>query len=220
MLSIIIPLAPGETAWRALLGQLAAASLPDCEVILVAAEPDFPMPASPLKLRVLHSIPGRARQMNLGAAQAQGDWLWFLHADSQLCPQCLPALARFIAQGEAALGWFNLAFLADGPSLTRLNALGANLRSRWLGMPFGDQGFVLQAALFAQLGGYDETAAYGEDHLLVWTARRHGVALRRIDAVIATSARKYGRQGWGVTTLRHLWLTAKQAWSASRQVMP
>lgn len=216
MLSVIIPLAPGETAWRGLLDQLATEAPSECEIILVAAEPGFPTPSSNLNLRMLHSRPGRAVQMNLGAAQARGEWLWFLHADSMLSPQCLPALARFIARGEAALGWFNLAFLADGPRLTRLNALGANLRSRWLGIPFGDQGFVLPASVFARLGGYDEQAAYGEDHLLVWAVQRNGIPLRRIDATIATSARKYGRFGWGATTLRHLLLTARQAWSASR----
>ena len=30
---------------------------------------------------VLHCDRGRARQMNLGAERAEGDWLWFLHAD-------------------------------------------------------------------------------------------------------------------------------------------
>src|SRR5262245_23100484 len=35
-------------------------------------------------IRLLHSPPGRARQMNLGAGHATGDILLFLHADCQL----------------------------------------------------------------------------------------------------------------------------------------
>ena len=59
---------------------------------------------------------GRARQMNAAARIAGGRWLWFLHADSRLAPDTIPALLRFLARGEAAIGWFDLAF-RDGPGV-------------------------------------------------------------------------------------------------------
>ncbi|MFN3581463.1 MAG: glycosyltransferase, partial [Pseudomonas sp.] len=40
--------------------------------------------AAPLVDQVLQSAPGRARQMNAGAAVATGDVLLFLHADTRL----------------------------------------------------------------------------------------------------------------------------------------
>ena len=55
----------------------------------------------------------------------------------------------------------------DGLAM-QLNAAGANLRSRWLGLPFGDQGLVLPRASFERLGGFDPALRYGEDHALVW----------------------------------------------------
>lgn len=85
-------------------------------------------------------------------------------------------------------------------------------------MPFGDQGLVVPARCFAALGGFDETARYGEDHLLVWTARRHKLPLRRIGATLLTSARKYQRGGWAAVTARHLWLAAIQAWPEWRRL--
>lgn len=219
-LSVIVPLAPHENAWRGLLPQLAA--LPaGSEVVLVysgVAPTIARWNASHVALRCLASRIGRAVQMNAGAAAASGDWLWFLHADSRLTPALLPRLQDFLARDENALGYFDLEFTDDGPRLTRLNAFGANLRARLLGLPFGDQGFILPAACLSALGGFDETADYGEDHLLVWRARAARLPLRRIPAQLATSARKYRVHGWFATTALHCWRTVAQALPAAIQM--
>jgi len=216
-----VPLAPEETEEGPLLEALRA--LPTgSEVILVRADarvrtaPEGWCPGR--AFRQIEAPRGRARQMNAGARAARGRWLWFLHADSRFTPATLPALARFIARGEAAMGWFDLAFRPDGPRLARLNAWGANRRSAWLGLPFGDQGLVVPAAEFVRLGGYDETAPYGEDHLLVWAAHRNGLPLRRVGAGLSTSARKYARHGWRATTWLHWRLTLAQAWGEWRRM--
>lgn len=218
-LTVIVPLASGESEWQPLLEQLVA--LPAGSEVIVVCADDMsrpPPPAWPLQLRyrACRSAPGRARQQNLGARMASGDWLWFVHADSRLRAETLRELQRFIADERDALGWFTLAFRCDGPRWTALNAAGANWRARWLGLPFGDQGLLLPRACFAALHGFDEQADYGEDHLLVWAARRAGLPLRHIPAVLETSARKYAQHGWLRTTLRHWRLTAAQAWPAWR----
>jgi rSAM/selenodomain-associated transferase 2 len=220
-LSVIVPLAPGETAWRRLIDQLAEGLPEDSEVILVHTDTP-PWPSLPSSARsTLHQIstpPGRARQQNSGAQAARGRWLWFLHADSRLLPETLPALRRFTQRADDALGFFELAFSRDGPRLAALNAWGANLRSHWLKMPFGDQGLVLPAHSFNTLGGFDERVRYGEDHLLVWTARRAGLPIVGVGAPLQTSARKYAQHGWWRTTSRHLWLTLVQAWPQWRRL--
>lgn len=214
-LSVIVPLAPGETEWRELMLQLC--ELPAGSEVLVVCADATPRPApehwpTSLRYRECHAEPGRAVQQNLGARLASGHWLWFLHADSRLRPKCLHELQKFLTEGCDALGWFKLAFAHDGPRLTALNAFGANWRSRWLGLPFGDQGLVLPRRCFEALQGFDELAAYGEDHLLVWAARRAGLPLRGIPAVLETSARRYARHGWLRTTLQHARRTFAQAW--------
>jgi len=220
-LSVVVPLGPDEVEWHGLAPQLGAALPRGNEVIVVAAGPPVPKPPADwpehLTLRRFDAGAGRARQLNYGARQAEGEWLWFLHADSRLGPETMAALQVFLARDEAALGWFDLAFRPGGPQLMRLNACGANLRSAWLGMPFGDQGFVIPSRSFAALGGFKEDAPYGEDHLLAWAARQAGIPLRRIGARLFTSARKYERGGWAATTARHLWLTAAQAWPEWRR---
>jgi GT2 family glycosyltransferase len=93
----------------------------------------------------------------------------------------------------------------------KLNQLGTWVRSRWGGMPFGDQGFCLRRETWERLGGFDTHALYGEDHLFVWKARGAGVQLRPTGGTLRTSARKYRERGWLSTTTRRLRLTAAQA---------
>ena len=156
----------------------------------------------------LHAPRGRAAQQNAGAAATQRPWLWFLHADSRPDEATFAALRDFIARDEAALGWFRLRFDDTQIPALRLNAAGANWRSRRLGLPFGDQGLVLPRAMFERLGGFDPSWPYGEDLALVRRARRAGLPLRELPATLTTSARKYAERGWWRTTARHLWLTA------------
>lgn len=213
-LSVIIPVGPGDQSWRELLGDLRTLR-GDAEIILVAtpgAIPrDFRMQDYDLDVPTswLAAPAGRARQQNAGAAAAGGDVLWFLHADSRVPVDSLAVARRFAR--SAAIGYFDLRFRDDGPRLVRLNALGARIRSRWLRLPFGDQGFILSRRLFESLGGFDESLRTGEDHALVWAARRNGVELAPLDAPLLTSARRFAERGWLRTTLRHAYLTVVQA---------
>ncbi len=215
-LSIIIPVGPGDGAWHGLVEQLVTlASRP--RILLVFADGDKQSTAVPDHCVALSAPAGRAHQLNAGIAAADGEWLWLLHADSRLHADTWQALIDYLATTPRALGWFRLAFDRDGPWLMALNALGANLRGRWLGLPFGDQGFVLHRDDAARLGPFDPALAFGEDHAMVWRARRIGLPLLRINGTLMTSARKYAEQGWWRTTTRHLRLTATQATRESRR---
>lgn len=217
--TIIIPIGPNDQSWRVLLQDLRFAPF-DAEIICVATieNPESPTlvphgerTANPMPVYWIVSARGRARQMNLGAARAAGRFLWFLHADSRLDPNALDALKRSWIANPSALHYFNLAFQSDGPRWMSLNAWGVWIRSHWMGMPFGDQGLCLKRDLFELTGGYSETARYGEDHLLVWKARRCGIPLRCTGATLPTSARKYRERGWLRTTCLHVCLTFRQA---------
>ena len=215
--AVIIPVAPAETTWRRLLIDLGPLP-PGAEVILVGTkEPprDWRNVVENAGLRCmvrwLQTMPGRARQLNHGAANTSRAFLWFLHADSRITSEGIEALRRALSRSAQSLYFFELSFELDGPAPVWINARGANFRSRYLLLPFGDQGFCLSAAQFIRMGGFDERTHFGEDHLFVWKAHRLGIAVRSVGATISTSARKYARHGWFQTTLTHLLLTAKQA---------
>lgn len=218
-LSVIIPFAPGDLAWKELLPDLSG--LPSgAEIILVAGSEKASQQAVdselPERIVVTSSGLGRAVQMNAGAKLARNPCLWFLHADSRLDARCLKALDRF-DYSKKQLGYFDLGFRDDGPPRMRINSIGVWLRSRFLGIPFGDQGFVISKSCFEMLGSYREDLGSGEDHAFVWAARRNGVPLKHVNASIQTSARKYAQLGWGATTRMHLRETWKQARQFSKQ---
>lgn len=212
-LRVVVPVGPGDALSPQLCTQLEALP-PGSELRAVFADV-----ADATSMRTLAGTrwqfgiapSGRPAQQNAGADAAGGEWLWFLHADSRLADNTLRALAAFVQRDELALGYFDLRFLDDGPWLTRLNAAGAWLRSRLLGLPFGDQGLLLPRALFTTLGGFDTDLACGEDHDLVWRARHAGVPIRAVRATLYTSARKYAARGWWRTTLAHQRETWRQA---------
>lgn len=213
-LAIVIPCGPGEIAWRELLLQLN--DLAALETVLVVPDGEQVALDQP-GVTLVHSRIGRGVQMNAGAAATQSDWLWFLHADSRIDAATTSALHRFMAADRDEIGYFDLAFLDDGPRMVFLNERLANLRSRWLRLPFGDQGFLMHRRVFQALGGFSVTLQSGEDHALIWSARKRSVGIVPLRAPLYTSARKYARKGWSLTSIGHVWQTLHQVYRFSRR---
>lgn len=214
-LSVIIPMAPQEHAWKELLPDLSQLP-PGSEIIFALPQGTPPLAISVphpwMQIKQVSEGVGRAAQMNAGARVAEGTQLWFLHADSRLGQETIPALLRRLGQYPDWLLYGDLKFISDATPLMKINEIGTWVRSRFLGMPFGDQGICIRKKMFHEIGGYPENVKYGEDHVFVWRARQRGIALRSIEAPIYTSARKYRDRGWFKTTARHVALTYKQAW--------
>ncbi|MDD5579999.1 MAG: glycosyltransferase [Methylobacter sp.] len=205
-LSVVIPIGPDDQSWRLLLNQLVIFGQ-EIEIILAASQQppaDIELPAN---AEWLHLKQGRARQLNAGVRHARHRMIWLLHADSRLTSGVMTAMQNYIEAGNTCLGYFRLRFDADGPKKTCLNAWAANLRSRFFGLPFGDQGFIVNNTVFEQLNGFDENLLLGEDLDFVVRLKAAGVSLQEMQADLITSARRYRQQGWLATTLRHIWLT-------------
>ncbi|NBW98840.1 DUF2064 domain-containing protein [bacterium] len=205
-LSIVIPVGKEETSVSKLLEQLKPRSS-EVEIICVGVS-EKPKELPP-EIKWLKSEPGRAQQMNRGALEARGSFLWFLHADSEVAEIHFQEIEKAMKSHPDSLSFFTLAFQERHPGLF-LNELGTRFRSRVLGLPFGDQGFLMSKQLFWKCGGYPENTAYGEDHLLVWKAKKTGIRLNPFSEKLKTSGRKYFKQGWLRTTFQHLFLTYLQ----------
>jgi len=216
-ISVIVPVAKEDEAWRQLLPDLSFLGKDD-EVILVssAAPPenyhgDPALRSLTCSTHWIKSESGRARQLNAGIRSAFHKNLWFLHCDSRVPKESYESLKDALEQTPDALHFFDLRFLDDGPALMFLNNFGVWIRSRILRLPFGDQGFCISRSVLEQLGGFCEKVPYGEDHLLVWRAHQMAVKVRCVGAPIYTSARRYESFGWAETTVNHLKMTARQA---------
>lgn len=219
-LSIIIPVAPQDNAWKVLLTELEVFGL-EPEIIIAGSAEAPHETILPSNVRWEISKPGRAIQMNSGARLAKGRVLWFVHADTVLSIDSVHLLIDCLEQHQPGLAYFKLRFAQDGPLLTWLNAVLANIRSRFFNLPFGDQGFVMDKMVFKQLKGFDESLPIGEDLDFIMRLHGAGIECNQLPGYLTTSARRYRQHGWLITTLRHIWLTCKLTFEArQRLAMP
>ena len=73
----------------------------------------------------------------------------------------------------------------------KLNSKGANFRTKYLGLPFGDQSFIIHKHLFNFIGEYTVGLYEGEDHEFVWKAKKIGIKINIIENFIISSNEKY-----------------------------
>ncbi len=146
------------------------------------------------EVRTLSALPGRARQMNAGAATAGAGALLFLHADTRLPRDAFKALLEALdpARGDAVGGAFDLDIDSPRPVL-RIIALFGRWRARLTRVPFGDQGIFVRREVFRALGGFPDVPVM-EDLRFMRALKGHGrvVLLRRR---VLTSARRWEAEG-------------------------
>jgi rSAM/selenodomain-associated transferase 2 len=179
------------------------ASIPDqegLEVILVDAGSTDGTPelARARGARVVSSTPPRARQMNLGAAAARGDIYLFLHADTLLPDGFADHVRRVSANSSVAAGAFTLKIDSARTGISLVER-AANLRSRYLSLPYGDQALFVTARRFWELGGFPLMPIM-EDFVFVRRLARTG-RIAIVDQPVVTSGRRWEHLGVVRTTL-------------------
>ncbi|MFC6632456.1 TIGR04283 family arsenosugar biosynthesis glycosyltransferase [Microbulbifer taiwanensis] len=142
-------------------------------------------------LRVLKSQKGRARQMNVGAACAGGDWLLFLHADTRLPLDAIEKLERNFSS-DSCWGRFDLRICGDSIWFPLIATL-INWRSRLSGIATGDQAIFVRRDLFEELGGFP-TQPLMEDIELSSRLRKISRPAC-IGARVTTSGRRWQKYG-------------------------
>lgn len=155
--------------------------------------------------RVVACDPGRGGQLAAGCAAARGSWLLVLHADSVPQGDWTAACRAHIEQAPEMAGWFGLRF-DEATVAARVWEAGIGLRSRWLALPYGDQGLLIARAHYEAIGGYPDWPLMEDVALVRRIGRRR---LRRLGARVVTSAARYRRHGWTVRTLRNWMLLAR-----------
>lgn len=144
---------------------------------------------------------GRARQMNCGAALANGEILLFLHADTRLPDDSLILIDAACSKLELKAGAFDLAIDSEG-MIFRLIEKTASLRSRLTGIPYGDQAFFFSADYFRRLGGFADVPIM-EDVEIMRRIKRRGDKIVFLPRSARTSARRWKKEGVIKCTIRN-----------------
>lgn len=193
-LSIIVPMLNEAAALPGLLPQLAHWRARGCEVLLVdgGSTDGSAAMARAAGFKVVDAERGRARQMNAGAANACGEVLLFLHADTQLPAEADAAVRAALADGRHAWGRFDVR-ITGRPPMLRVVAVLMNRRSRISGIATGDQAIFVRRAVFAVVGGFPVQPLMEDIELSRRLLRRSRPACLR--ARVATSGRRWEQRG-------------------------
>ncbi len=198
LISIIIPTLDEEMNLRAMFESL---SQPEQTEIIVSDGGSTDRTrelARDCGAMVVQAPRGRAAQMNAGVDFATGDILLFLHADTRLPNNWTEGVRRELAKPGTAAGAFALGIDSASLSLRAIENL-ANVRSRRLQLPYGDQAIFVRSELFRRVGGYADLPIM-DDVDLMRRLRKYG-RIRIARERVLTSPRRWERLGVIRTTV-------------------
>ena len=140
---------------------------------------------------------GRGKQIASGLALTRGNWILVLHADTILEPGWEAEAMEFIERVETgrrreAAAVFRYA-LDDEGTMPRLVETLVNVRTRMLGLPYGDQGLLISRRLYNEVGGYKPMGLMEDVDIVRRLGRRRLTTLR---SRAITSAERYRREGY------------------------
>ncbi len=141
-------------------------------------------------VKLLKSLKGRAKQMNIGAKNASGDILYFLHADSFPPKEFDYNIIRQVKKGNIA-GCFRMKFDSSQPIL-RISQWFT--RFNYKICRGGDQSLFITKDIFNALNGYNESFTVYEDCEFI-NRIYDNYSFTIIDKHVTTSARRYAQNG-------------------------
>src|SRR4029453_16365834 len=162
MISVIVPTLNAERTLGATLAALVPAVVKGAvqEAILVdgGSTDETCLIAEAAGTQMIDTPRGRGTQLDAGAAEARGDWLLFLHADTVLEPGWAEEAESFMERvakggGPPAAAPFRFG-LDDGGMMPRLLESLVALRCFLFALPYGDQGLLISRRLYGELGGF------------------------------------------------------------------
>ena len=197
-ISIIIPVRNEEDAIGPCLDSLADYS--DLEILVVdgGSSDQTIQEIRKRGCRPVSSAPGRGKQQHAGAKAASGDFFLFLHCDTRLPHNFTTHVRKILEQEGVAAGAFQLAINAQGLGY-RIIEYSANLRSRLLKLPYGDQALFMKKETYFAANGFPDQPILEELDLLSRLKNLGRIVIA--PAYATTSARRWQQHGIMKTTI-------------------
>ncbi|MBO0450805.1 TIGR04283 family arsenosugar biosynthesis glycosyltransferase [Candidatus Enterococcus murrayae] len=159
MISIIIPVLNEEMHIERLLQQLSELETSiSYEIIVVDGGSQDQTVMIARKLAQVYQLKNtnRGAQLKYGVEKSSGEFLWFLHGDSRLgsTRNLLEQIQSALGDDGCSAGFFKLSF-DSSDFFYRYLAITSNLRARYLGLIFGDQGMFTKRSCYEKIGGFE-----------------------------------------------------------------
>ncbi|MYC16310.1 MAG: glycosyltransferase [Gemmatimonadetes bacterium] len=145
---------------------------------------------------------GRALQMNAGVERATGDVFLFLHADTFLPSDGLMLIRDSLRVSSVVGGRFRLE-LSEKTIGFRLVAFFSTLRSRYLGITYGDQGIYIRRETFNAVGGFPPLQLFEDSEFCARVALMGKFVM--LNARVCSSTRRWRKWGF-VRTVVEMWV--------------
>ena len=202
--TIVIPTLNEEAEIQACLMRLQGQREEGFEVIVVdgGSNDRTPQLVEGLCDQFISTRKGRAAQMNAGAMKAKGEFIFFLHVDTQL-PEKFPEPISAIAADTFCWGRFDVKLSGEHWSFRVIESM-MNLRSRLTGIATGDQLVFISRKLFREVDGFPEIALM-EDIAMSQKLKKISSPMCLRQKVL-TSSRRWEKHGIINTILKMWWL--------------
>lgn len=201
--SIIIPVYREEQNINNTINHIYNTQSGDFEIIVSDSEPNQSTLKVIEKTEVIKVVSekGRAKQMNKGVVQSQGEILLFLHADTILPDNAVEEINKIIEQDNYMAGAFDFK-INSTKTIFRIIEKISSLRSRITRLPYGDQAIFIRKYYFLSIGKYKEYPLM-EDVELMQKIKKDKKDIFIINTPVITSPRRWEKEGVIYCTLRN-----------------
>jgi rSAM/selenodomain-associated transferase 2 len=225
-ISIIVPVFNEEKGLSSFINHLEKLSPKPTEVIVVDGGStdhtlnilnDYP------EIKVFHSpVKRRAYQLHLGAVNAVGEVLCFLHADTFLIPDALKVVEAVLSNRKVALAGFTSVMIGEKgiQQITTFHNFIKTYYAAFLFRPikflinggrllFGDQAMFCRRSIYFECGGFDPEMPIMEEADLCDRICAHG-SIKQLPFPVYSSDRRVKK--WGVFKANMLYLYIGLLW--------
>ena len=137
----------------------------------------------------------RGLQLNIGAKNAKGEWLIFLHGDTRLTHDWFTKIKSLLKGDNNFIYHFKFK-INDKKIIYRILEILVNFRSQYLKQPYGDQGLIIHKSNYLKNNGFRKIPLMEDVDFLKRLNNKKD--LKQLNLAIFTSSRK-----WQKTNIFH-----------------
>lgn len=154
------------------------------------------------KINFITTFASRGLQQKKGAENTNTEWLFFLHADTELSDENITEINKFIKNREnrEKVGYFHFFFREKNIGV-KVISKWVNFRTKFFKLPFGDQGLLINRDFYFKLGGHSNLIVMEDLEFILKVPRKDRVLL---NTGIKTSFRRYEKNGFILQSFVHI----------------